>query len=358
MMDINAKLETLIKGFLPVLYQEDDPDFNSGKFGRGVDDREKYRFWEWPQGVGLFGLWKLFEKTRDEKYLKMLESYYDQRIAAGLPGKNVNTMAPILALTYLAEYTGRKDYMDVCKEWVGWMYEGGLPRTKEGVFQHRTTDDFNDQEVWDDTLMMSVMPMANLGRILGKSEYVEEAEYQLLMHIEHLADPVSGFWYHGYSFKEKGHFTGAFWGRGNSWATIVMPLMVEVLKPSKGVERYVSAVLTRQIEALEKVQDVSGLFHTLLNYEDSYLESSCTCGFGYGVLKGISMGLVDSKYKSVADKALPAVLACIDENGVLQKCSYGTPMGKDSLDFYRNIPIHPMPYGQAMAMLFLMEAMD
>ena len=28
------------------------------------------------------------------------------------------------------------------------------------------------------------------------------------------------------------------------------------------------------------------------------------------------------------------------------------------LDWYRNIPIHPMPYGQAMAMLFLIEAMD
>ena len=28
------------------------------------------------------------------------------------------------------------------------------------------------------------------------------------------------------------------------------------------------------------------------------------------------------------------------------------------LDWYREIPIHPMPYGQAMAMLFLIEALD
>ena len=61
---IEQKLETLIKGFMPVLYQEDDPDYNSGKLGKGVENRERYKYWEWTQGVGLFGLWKLFEKTR------------------------------------------------------------------------------------------------------------------------------------------------------------------------------------------------------------------------------------------------------------------------------------------------------
>ena len=91
---VKEKLETLIKGFIPVLYQEDDPDYVSGKFAPNIEGRERYRYWEWTQGVGLFGLWKLFEKTKDERYLKMLTSYYDERIAFGLPGKNVNTMAP------------------------------------------------------------------------------------------------------------------------------------------------------------------------------------------------------------------------------------------------------------------------
>lgn len=352
-MDVRSKLDTLVKGFLPVLYQEDDPDYEAHR----TDNKELYRYWEWPQGVGLFGLWKLFEKTGDKEYLAMLESYYDQRLAAGLPGKNVNTMAPVLALVYLAGHTRREDYLRVAEEWVGWLYGGGLPRTDEGGWQHRTTDDVNEQELWDDTLMMSVMPMAALGRLEGKREYLEEAEYQLLLHIEHLADPVTGFWYHGYTFKEKSHFSGAFWGRGNAWATVVMPLLVDEIRPSEGVRRYVSAVMTRQAEALLRVQDESGLFHTLLDKEDSYLESSCTCGFGYGILKGISLGLLDSKYKIIAERALPAVLSLISEDGIVAKCSAGTPMGRVSQDFYREIPVHPMPYGQALAIMFLMEAM-
>lgn len=353
---LDFELGKLIDGFKPVLCG--DPDFEKGVLASGLKNRERYKYWEWTQGIGLFGIWKLFEKTNKHEYLKILEDYYDERIKEGLPGKNVNTMAPILALSYLAEYTKKKDYMDVCKEWAEWLFSGGLEKTDEGGYQHRTTDDINEQELWDDTLMMSVLPLANVGRILGRKDYTDEAEYQLLLHIEHLADPITGLWYHGYTFKEKNHFTSAFWGRGNSWATIALPLFVETIPLSNAVRRYISTVLTRQVEAISKLQDKSGLWHTLLDHNDSYLESSCTAGFGYGILKSISMGLISPKYKHIADKALPAILNCIDENGFLQKCSGGTPMGRESLDFYRNIPVYPMPYGQAMAMLFLIEAKE
>lgn len=355
MMDrLDFKLNKLIEGFMPVLCG--DPDFEKGVLASGLEHRERYKYWEWTQGVGLFGIWKLFEKTKDERYLRILTDYYDESLRKGLPEKNVNTMAPILALSYLAEYTKRTDYMDTALEWTEWLWNGGLEKTDEGGYQHRTTDSVNEQELWDDTLMMSVMPLANVGRILGRKDYMDEAEYQLLLHIEHLADPVTGLWYHGYTFKDRNHFSGAYWGRGNSWATIALPLFVETIPLSKAVRRYISTVLTRQVAAIEKLQDKSGLWHTLLDKEDSYLESSCTAGFGYGILRGISLGLIPSSYRRVADKALPAILDEIDDKGFLEKCSGGTPMGRDSQDFYRNIPIHPMPYGQAMAMLFLIEA--
>ncbi|MFR4438665.1 MAG: glycoside hydrolase family 88 protein [Hungatella sp.] len=45
-----------------------------------------------------------------------------------------------------------------------------------------------------------------------------------------------------------------------------------------------------------------------------------------------------------------------DEAGVVHQVSYGTPMGRESKDFYKNIELMPMPYGQALAMLFFMES--
>ena len=70
----------------------------------------------------------------------------------------------------------------------------------------------------------------------------------------------------------------------------------------------------------------------------------------------VEQGIVPESYRANAMRALQPVLDCIDEKGVVQQVSYGTPMGRESKDFYKQIPLHPMPYGQAMAILFLMEA--
>ena len=84
--EITEKLECLINGFEKVLYDDDDIFLQNMKTDNlAGDDVQKYRFWEWTQGVGLFGLWKQFEENRDEKALAMLKRYYDERIADGLP---------------------------------------------------------------------------------------------------------------------------------------------------------------------------------------------------------------------------------------------------------------------------------
>ena len=40
-------------------------------------------------------------------------------------------------------------------------------KNKEGGFQHITSDTLNDQEIWDDTLVMSVLFLANYGSMVG-----------------------------------------------------------------------------------------------------------------------------------------------------------------------------------------------
>ena len=113
--------------------------------------------------------------------------------------------------------------------------------------------------------------------------------------------------------------------------------------------------LRRQIEAVASHQDEGGMWHTLIDDPTSYLEASATSGFGCGILKAVKAGLVSEQYRENADRALAPVLDCIDDKGVVQQVSYGTPMGRESKDFYKQIPLHPMPYGQAMAILFLLE---
>ena len=352
---VEEKLSRLVEAFTPILY-EDDEQFLENMKGSNLagDDIRKYRHWEWTQGVGLYGLWRLFEKTRDEKYLDILTAYFDNQMIVGFPALNVNTVTPFLTMSYVGEYLGSEKYLAPCRESAAWIM-AHFPRTQEGGFQHMTSDTLNDQELWDDTLFMTVLFLANMGRIEGKREYIEEAQYQFLLHAKYLADRETGLWYHGWTFNGRHNFAKAFWGRGNCWITIAIPEFLGMVDCAPAVRRTLTELLRAQADSLVKYQDESGMWHTVIDDKDSYVETSASCGFAYGILRGVHAGLLDSKYAEAAMKALNPILGYIAEDGVVNQVSYGTPMGRESKDFYKKIPIQPMPYGQALAMLLLIE---
>lgn len=355
---IKEKLAKLIEAFCPILYEDDDIFLENMK-DRNLagDDICRYQHWEWTQGVGVYGLWKYFALTKDEKYLQILKRYYDQQLEIGFPALNVNTVAPFLAMSYLGEYLREERYLAPCRATAQWILEH-FPRTKEGGFQHMTSDTLNDQELWDDTLFMTVLFLANMGRIEGRQEYIDEAEYQFLLHAKYLADPETGLWYHGWTFNGCHNFAGAFWGRGNCWVTIAIPELLQMVNCKADVRRQLTDVLLRQVQSLVKYQNESGMWHTLIDDPTSYVESSATCGFGYGILRAVHTGLIDKMYEQAARKALTPMLGYIADSGVVNQVSYGTPMGRESKDFYKNIELRQMPYGQALAMLFLAECLQ
>ena len=355
---IEEKLEKLIEAFTPILYEDDDI-FLAGMKDRNLagDDIRRYQHWEWTQGVGLYGLWKMFAKTGEQKYMDIFTKFFDAQLEIGFPALNVNTAAPFLTMSYVGEYLQDERYLQPCRESAKWIMEK-FPRTKEGGFQHMTSDTLNDQELWDDTLFMTVLFLANMGRIEGKPEYIQEAQYQFLLHAKYLADANTGLWYHGWTFNGNHNFAGAFWGRGNCWVTIAIPEFLQMVPCEESVKQQLTQVLLNQVQSLVKYQNENGMWHTLIDDATSYVESSATCGFGYGILKAVHTGLIEKNYEAAAFKALEPILGYIADTGVVNQVSYGTPMGRESKDFYKNIELRQMPYGQALAMLFLAECLQ
>lgn len=351
------KLDKVCESLQSILYEEDKQFLENMKtLNTSNSELSKYKFWEWTQGVGLYGFYKIYEYTGNEKYLASIEKYYEERFKEGLPGKNVNTVAPMLTMIMVYEKTKNEKYLPYIEEWAKWIYEE-MPRTKEGGFQHITSDCMNDQELWDDTLVMTVLFLAKTGIVLGCNEYVEEAIKQYLLHMKYLIDRKSGLWFHGWTFNGNHNFAEALWGRGNSWITIGFPDFMEMLNGNEGVKEILKSTLSAQIEKLEELQDISGMWHTLLDDETSYLEASATAGFCYGILKSVRKKYVDKKFLAVGLKSIEALLDDIDDSGTLQNVSYGTPMGRESKNFYKEIRISPMPYGQAMVSLALIETL-
>lgn len=355
---IEEKLSKLIEAFTPILY-EDDEIFLDNMKDRNLagDDIRRYQHWEWTQGVGLYGLWKLFAKTGEQKYMDILTKFFDSQLEIGFPALNVNTMAPFLTMSYVGEYLREERYLAPCRDSAAWIM-AHFPRTQEGGFQHMTSDALNDQELWDDTLFMTVLFLANMGRIEEKQQYIDEAQHQFLLHAKYLADPKTGLWYHGWTFNGRHNFAGAFWGRGNCWVTIAIPEFLQMVNCDATVRIKLIQLLRDQIQALCRYQDSSGMWHTLIDDPTSYVESSATCGFGYGILRAVHTGLVEPECEQLALSALEPILGYINHDGVVSQVSYGTSMGRESKDFYKNIELRQMPYGQALAMLFLVECLQ
>ncbi|MES1263216.1 MAG: glycoside hydrolase family 88 protein, partial [Peristeroidobacter soli] len=110
----------------------------------------------------------------------------------------------------------------------------------------------------------------------------------------------------------------------------------------------------QQIRTLVKHQDKGGLWHTLIDDPNSYLEASAAAGFAYGILKSVRKKYIGEEYLEPGVRAVKAVLGNIDASGELRNVSFGTPVFND-LDGYRNVKLTSMPYGQAMAILALGE---
>ena len=168
----------------------------------------------------------------------------------------------------------------------------GLPRTEENGFQHIVFNSENREQLWDDTLMMSVLPLAKIGKLLGRPQYVEEARRQFMLHIKYLVDRKTGLWFHGWTFDGRHHFANALWARGNCWVTIAIPEFIELLDlpPGDGLREFLLETHLQQIRTLVKHQDAGGLWHTLIDDPKSYLEASATAGFAYGILKSVRKG--------------------------------------------------------------------
>ncbi|KAJ7068125.1 glycoside hydrolase family 105 protein [Mycena amicta] len=328
--------------------------------GRIIDTKgwnnPTYSSWEWTHGVGLYGLLKFHQITNDPEPVRISLDWFRAQLEMGTT-KNINTMSPFLAGAYLHE-AKHANYLVHLDSWAEWVMHD-LPRTSEGGFQHITYSHVNYQQLWDDTLMMTVLPLTKIGLVLGRAHYVDEAKRQFMLHIKYLQDLKTGLWFHGWTFDGNHHFAAARWGRGNCWVTIAIPDFIELLDlpATDGLRMFLVTSLVRQIDALVACQDpASGLWHTILDDPSTYLEASAAAGFAYGILKSLRMRLIprEERYVNAAAKAIQGVIDNITPEGELMQVSFGTPVF-DEIEDYNKVKLTSMPYGQSLALLALTE---
>ncbi|WP_084778243.1 glycoside hydrolase family 88/105 protein [Saccharibacillus sacchari] len=313
--------------------------------------------WDWPQGIGLYGLAKVGAYFEDGRFSEYAKPWMMQRLEEGLPSRNINTTAPLLSLMELPEAEA------LSLEWAEWL-ASGLPRTEEDGYQHVTTGataaevTLNENEIWIDTLFMAILFTARMGVKYDRADWRQSSLHQLLLHIKYLYDRKTGLFFHGWNFTGRHNFSEAFWCRGNGWFTLGLPEYIDLMRPylDEGVLLYLTQTFRSQSQALLQVQHEEGLWHTLLDDSTSYAETSGSAAIAAGILFGVRRGLLDERFAEAAMKAVEAVLERIGEDGSVEGVSAGTPIGKLRED-YAQIVMAPMAYGQALTIALLGEAL-
>lgn len=362
---LESKLNLVIDKLMHLGRPENEEELQEGGERIGFFRRDfGIQEWDWPQGVGLYGLYQIMETQHREDYREFLYHWFKENIAQGLPSKNINTTTPLLTLASLNEIYRDPEFEALCLKWADWLMNC-LPRTKEGGFQHVTSANgdrlgvrLNENEMWIDTLFMTVLFLNKMGQKYGRAEWVSESIHQVLMHIKYLCDKKTGLFYHGWTFNERNNFGGIFWCRGNSWFTLGILDYIDMFQGSMepGLKHFILDTYKAQVECLKKLQDKSGLWHTVLDDPTSYCEVSGTAAITAGILKGLKAGILDDSFWPCVQKAIAAILDNIDEDGTVLHVSGGTGMGYD-VEHYKNILIAPMAYGQSLTILALAEAM-
>jgi unsaturated rhamnogalacturonyl hydrolase len=190
--------------------------------------------------------------------------------------------------------------------------------------------------LWADDLYMSVPFLVQMGEIMEDQRYIDDAAHQILSYTSRLRDPATGLLRHAW-FSDTQVPSVTSWGRANGWAVLAQTELLSNLPATYPLADSLRAVLVAHLRALCTVQDSTGLWHQVLDRPDSYLETSCSAMFCYGIARAVKRGWLDSSYAAAAGRAWNGICTRIRPDGQIEGICRGTEVGFD-VDYYRNRP--------------------
>jgi unsaturated rhamnogalacturonyl hydrolase len=314
----------------------------------------------WGDAIECDGLLAAARALRAGEALASAERWFAPKLAAGprLEGWFWFWAAEALPALNLHAATGHAAYLEYARRILDHIATEAARTEDGGITPHPPA-----QELWIDVAYFTAPAMALCGRILREQRRIERALDQLVVHWKHLADAPTGLFWH-VAYVDKKRHSPCFWARGNSWfaiaATEVLAQVEGAPRPERLGERphLIEAALAKQLNAIVSLQDKSGLWHTVIDRPDSYLESSASAGFALALGKALRApvrGLDRERAARCYERAIGAIVEQINSAGEFTGVSQQTPPG--DFDFYKSIARGTAPFGTGVCLMALSEAL-
>jgi unsaturated rhamnogalacturonyl hydrolase len=304
--------------------------------------------WDWPAGVAFYGVCEAYEATGNRAYMDQLKAWVDEQLEDGIPKLTVNAVSIGHSLLSLHKATGEEIYLTKATEMAEFL-KNDATRFADGIFQHTVNSEVHTfpEQAWVDTMFMAGYFLLRIGTQLGREDYIADGLLQYHGHERFLQDDTTNLYYHGWDNLAQSHMSGVFWARGNAWAALTMARALELVDVQHAAFMIIEGSLRDQLSALVRLQDETGLWHTVLDDPDSYLETSGSAGIAAALL---SRGRLYNKY---VNKSIRGILSRIKEDGTVSGVSAGTAVMRNVQGYKETSEKRIQGWGQGLTLAFL-----
>lgn len=192
------------------------------------------------------------------------------------------------------------------------------PKTIEGILPYRAN---KMNMLLVDTLAMICPFLSRYWNEYGDSKALELCVQQITEFIEKGIDKSLCLPYHGY-LADSGKNIGLLgWGRGVGWLLIGLVDSLEYIPKNHSNYHLISNCFMNCINSVKKYQDKRGYLHWNLLDEKAHVDSSATAMFGYSIIRGINLKILDYSYLKYANKSLNALNCSTNMFGMVNDCS-------------------------------------
>lgn len=305
--------------------------------------------YEW--GVTYAGMLAVSRATGDKKYADytnrrigfLADLYpYFKKFEKGRPGEKhpmesilhpdaLDDAGALCAAMIKAEVLGLDKGLDpIVQNFIDYISEGQF-RLEDGTLARNRP---MKNSLWLDDLFMAVPALAQMGKYSGEAKYFDDAARQVLQFAQRMFNEEKGLFMHAYVMDMENH-PEFYWGRANGWAVMTMVELLEVLPGDHKDREKIISLLQKHINGLASYQSASGLWHQLIDRNDSFLETSATAIYTYSIARAINRGYVDARtYGPAVCLAWNAITTKINDRGQVEGTCVGTGLGFDPAYYY------------------------
>lgn len=343
----------------------------------------KYNAWHYTNGVTNIALLELADKTGDKKYneyvlknmnfvfndgnLDYFRKVYDKTLKEGgwsairninwsmiFRGKRLDDNGPMGAsLIELQMRYPHKSFLNYINQTADHL-NYAEPRLADGtiarIWPHENT-------IWADDSFMAISFLARMGTMTGDDKYFTDAANQILNYNKYLWCPEKGIYYHCYHTDNKEHGV-AHWSRANGWIFMAQADLLSRMPKNHPLRDAVIKNFQQQASGVARFQGKNGLWHQLLDKEDSYEEITGTAMFVFGMARGVKQGWLHPDFIYVAEQGLKGMMKMITDNGDVTGICVGTGI-MPSIAYYYSRPTQSNdPMGEGPVLRALIEMID